>query len=374
MGFRPFAQTLPDASRTTRLERQPRCDSLILLISWRLDLKWWLLNGISFLTFSGKMLGSSWYLQYLQHVGLGFQWIPQLVARHNKLVPKVRMGQFSQTWILQEDQQKPTSNRRSQWVSWGAFFLTLFSGFVVCNFDMLWSEFEEKSGNLEPCWRALLSNLSCKILGRPKSFPKLQLSSDTWWYMIDEMHDLWFNKKGITSSLYSGASIHHEVDPETPSSVCVSQLDSAGRPLTLVFSDEFNVPGYDGSTMGRPSRVVSGCLVQKLFHSDMLKSPRKCPRSFGMWFCPRSWWINRTVWHEYHCMESRKLERTLRKMEKASMNFNNREHHEKRLLKNRSNKTTWNPKKTSIPTYLSPKKSSSLSKIVCAIQPPCWIC
>ena len=149
--------------------------------------------------------------------------------------------------------------------------------------------------------------------------------------MIHDRWDAWFviQKKGKTSSLFSGVSIHHEVDPETPSSVCVSQLDSAGRPLTLVFSDEFNVPGYDGSTMGRPSRVVSGCLVQNLFHSDMLKSPRNAS-SFGMWFCPRSWWINRTVWHEYHCMESRKLERTLR---------NNREHHEKRFLKNRYNKT-----------------------------------
>ena len=34
-----------------------------------------------------------------------------------------------------------------------------------------------------------------------------------------------------------------EVDPQTPSSECVAQFDSAGRPLTLVFSDEFNVPG-----------------------------------------------------------------------------------------------------------------------------------
>ena len=34
-----------------------------------------------------------------------------------------------------------------------------------------------------------------------------------------------------------------EVDPETPSSACASQYDSAGQPLTLVFSDEFNVPG-----------------------------------------------------------------------------------------------------------------------------------
>ena len=34
-----------------------------------------------------------------------------------------------------------------------------------------------------------------------------------------------------------------QVDPQTPSSECVSQFDSAGRPLTLVFSDEFNVPG-----------------------------------------------------------------------------------------------------------------------------------
>ncbi|CAK9005954.1 Uncharacterized beta-glucan synthesis-associated protein C23H3.11c [Durusdinium trenchii] len=33
------------------------------------------------------------------------------------------------------------------------------------------------------------------------------------------------------------------VDPETPSSACASQYDSAGQPLTLVFSDEFNVPG-----------------------------------------------------------------------------------------------------------------------------------
>jgi len=33
------------------------------------------------------------------------------------------------------------------------------------------------------------------------------------------------------------------VDPDTPAEACSGQVDSAGRPLTLVFSDEFNVAG-----------------------------------------------------------------------------------------------------------------------------------
>eukprot|EP00434_Breviolum_minutum_P034753 symbB.v1.2.030764.t2/scaffold3497.1/size55369/3 len=83
-----------------------------------------------------------------------------------------------------------------------------------------------------------------------------------WWafVLLPRLGQTLPGRPGTTSSCPKS----EWVDPETPSSVCVSQLDSAGRPLTLVFSDEFNVPGYDGSTMGRPSRVVSGWLQARL--------------------------------------------------------------------------------------------------------------